>query len=63
MIAIVNIDKSQSDYGEQEYEVRINEKIITRYKHKRENGLAKCLMEAAKAVEKAKWENAIRFLQ
>ena len=36
--------------GECVYEVRINRKYITQFKHKRTDGLAHCLLEAALAV-------------
>lgn len=40
----------------------INSQIITKFKHKREDGLAACLMAAAKAVEKKKWEDVAEKL-
>lgn len=58
MIAIVNVGPfNQSPFGEREYEVRINSQLITKFKHERKDGLAACLMAAAKAVEKKKWED------
>lgn len=53
MIAIVNTKKIKNDLCE--YEVRINQKVICTFQHKRMNGLGMCLMEASKAVEKQKW--------
>jgi hypothetical protein len=56
MIAIINKGPHTNDIGgERNYEVRINNKVICTFKHKRTNGLAVCLMEAAKAVEKTRW--------
>lgn len=52
MIAIVNVsDKGTSLKGTNHYEVRINEKVITKFSHERIQGLAKCLRDAADAVE------------
>jgi len=56
MITITNISKEFKQFGEHEYEVRINKEIKAKFVHKREDGLTICLQEAAKAVEKAKWE-------
>lgn len=55
MITIVNLGKNQSPFGVQEYELRINAKVICKFTHNREDGLGRCLLEASKAVEKAKW--------
>jgi len=55
MIAIVNISTHTSPFGWHEYELRINAKVIATFRHKREDGLAKCLECAAEAAEKAKW--------
>ena len=55
MITIVNISTG-SPFGIHEYEVRINQKVITTFKHRREAGLATCLIAAAKAVKQAKWD-------
>jgi hypothetical protein len=62
MILIQNVSTG-IPFGEQEYEVRINERVITRFTHRREDGLVKCLLAAAKAVEQARWEEAVRILQ
>ena len=53
MIAIINVSTNSSLIGWQYYEIRINEEVITYFKHKREDGLAKCLQRASEAVEKA----------
>ena len=36
--------------GMADYEVRINQKLIVRFRHKRGDGLAECLRRAADAV-------------
>jgi hypothetical protein len=55
MIAIVNIgaiddENAKDPQGWRNYEVRINYKKICTFQHKRSNGLARCLFEAANAV-------------
>lgn len=55
MIAIVNVSAVQSPIGWHEYELRINTRVVARFRHKREEGLTKCLERAAEAAEKAKW--------
>jgi hypothetical protein len=62
MIAIVNVSKGQLA-GVQDYEVRINSAVITTFKHRREDGLGQCLLEAAKAVERAKWSQAAQMFR
>jgi hypothetical protein len=57
MIAIINVSKGPLPvFGLQKYEVRINQKVITTFNHRREDGLGACLIAAAKAVEQAKWD-------
>lgn len=57
MITITNVGPfNQSPFGERDYEICINNQLITKFKHKREKGLAECLWEAAKAVERQKLE-------
>lgn len=58
MIAIVNISTHPQPFGWHEYELRINAKVIATFRHKREEGLTKCLERAAEAAEKAKWMEA-----
>lgn len=41
--------------GECSYEIRINERVITTFKHNRVKGLAACLRRAADAVDKSEW--------
>ena len=50
MIAIVNIDETESLTGEQLYSVRINSTELFRFKHKRERRLSECLEEAYKCA-------------
>ena len=58
-IIIQNVSQHVSMCGEHDYEVRINEVVKARFKHKREDGLTVCLRRAMKAVERAKWEAVI----
>ena len=53
MIAIVNVGPHDDPdpAGWRTYEVRINHEVITTFRHKREHGLARCLLMAAAAVE------------
>jgi len=53
MIAIINISNPATSRGLNQYEIRINEKVITHFDHKREDGLSKCLLRASEAVERA----------
>ena len=62
MSAIVNISKETSLCDVHTYEVRINQKILTTFTHKPEEGLAQCLRQAAEAVEEKKWERVIKEL-
>ena len=45
------------------YEVRINEKVITTFKHSRPDGLSKCLDLASKAVLQQQWLDAALLLE
>lgn len=65
MIAIVNMGPyDQKDpLGWRTYEVRINREVIARFRHKRADGLSRCLLEASKAVERHKWEAAAEILR
>jgi hypothetical protein len=50
---MIKIDiRETSDPGTCVYEIKINDKFITSFKHKREEGLSVCLLRAAEAVEK-----------
>lgn len=62
MIAIVNVSKNAPAFGIQDYEVRINHEVVTTFQHKREEGLAKCLLLASAAVEKNKWTEVYNAL-
>lgn len=62
MIAIVNVSKEPKAIGWQDYEVRINAQVVATFRHKREEGLTKCLQEAAKAVEKEKWTAFVKAM-
>jgi hypothetical protein len=42
--------------------VRINHDVITRFQHKRSDGLGTCLLEASIAIERQKWEDVASFL-
>lgn len=50
MISIVNVSKKFSETGWQDYVVKINQKEICKFKHKRSKGLADCLQSARCAV-------------
>lgn len=58
MITIANISPELKSFGVHKYELRINKMLICQFEHKREDGLAACLMAAAKEIEKSKWMNA-----
>ena len=61
MIAIVNVSPDASPTGENEYEVRINQRVICRFTHDRyPGGLSRCLREAADAVDEQQ-EKRVRF--
>jgi hypothetical protein len=51
MIAIINLGTNPNPYGIHEYVVRINQREICKFKHRRETGLAVCLKKASEAVE------------
>lgn len=48
-IIIQNVSKKYGS-GVQDYELRINRKVIARFRHVYENGLAQCLRNAAAAA-------------
>lgn len=51
-IIIHNISGDNFDYtGINQYQVRINNRVIAEFQHTRSDGLAECLRLAAKAVE------------
>jgi len=53
MIIIVNDgpETGQGPEGWHEYTVRIGKRGVARFRHRRRDGLARCLREAAKAVQ------------
>lgn len=53
MITIVNVDPNPRPTGEHQYELRINQKVIAKFVHRREDGLEKCLLRAANAASDA----------
>jgi hypothetical protein len=65
MIAIVNMSPHdpKDPLGWRNYEVRINADVFTTFRHKRADGLGKCLLEASKAVERQKRRNAAEMLR
>ena len=62
VIVIVNVATLRSPIGWQDYELRINDAVIAKFRHKREDGLTKCLQLAAAAAEKAKWVAVAKLL-
>ena len=59
-IIIKNIGGNPLGYCK--YEIHINNKLITTFGHRRTDGLSKCLMEAARAIERQQWEDAQRII-
>lgn len=53
MIAIVNVDKKPRATGWHDYEIRINKQVLATFRHKREDGLSKCLALASEATSMA----------
>jgi hypothetical protein len=54
MIAIVNVSPDAPVTGINQYEVRINRRVIAKFEHFRHlDGLAQCLRDAADAVERS----------
>jgi len=64
VIAIVNVGPHDDPdkLGVRTYEVRINADVVCTFRHRRADGLGRCLLEASKAVERQKWEQAARIL-
>jgi len=64
VIAIVNVGPHDDPdkLGWRTYEVRINADVICTFRHCRADGLGRCLLEASKAVERQKWDQAVRIL-
>lgn len=61
MITIVNVSKNPLEFGPQDYELRINNTVIARFQHNRGDDLSVCLEKAAKAAERARWEQMAEF--
>lgn len=61
MITIVNVSKNPLAFGPQDYELRINYQVVARFKHNREDSLTTCLEKAAKAADRARWEQVSAF--
>jgi hypothetical protein len=54
MLAIVNVTKDDKQELD-DYEIRVNHRVIGRFQHKREyNGASQCLRDAADALDKNK---------
>ena len=64
MIAIVNVGPHDDPdaLGVRTYEVRINADVICTFRHRRSDGLGRCLLEASKAVERQKRGRIAGFL-
>lgn len=62
-IIITNVSDELKRRGEHDYQLRINNRVLALFKHKREDGLAKCLRLAADALEKQEREDFINFLK
>ena len=60
MIAIVNVGPhgDPDKLGVRTYEVRINAEVICTFRHRRADGLGRCLLEASQAVTCAALKNA-----
>ena len=63
VIAIVNKGPfdDPNPGGERNYEVRINNEVICHFKHKRSDGLEKCLLKAAEAVKMERMTRDIKI--
>lgn len=63
MLAIVNVSPEGTPLdGLNEYEVRINREVIGRFTHKRSVlGAARCLRDAADAVDKWRYDQHAKF--
>ena len=63
MIAIVNVGPHDDPdpAGWRNYEVRINHEVIATFRHKREHGLARCLLMAAAAVDKEEFDELLKY--
>ena len=63
MIAIVNVTKNDNQKLD-DYEIRINQKVICSFQHERQfNGAAQCLRDAADALDAGRENYDIEFLK
>ena len=60
-IIIRNISTGEP-FGLQQYELRINRRVIVTFEHVREDGLATCLRQAAHAVDANRTEEVSQML-
>lgn len=65
MLAIVNVSPDDAPIcGMNKYEVRINHRVIATFEHDRQpDGAAKCLRDAADAVERCREEEKAALLE
>lgn len=58
MITIQNVGPyDDPDYaGWRKYEIRINNRLVTTFTHKRSEGLVTCLQKASEAVGQSSWK-------
>lgn len=65
MLAIVNVSPVDAPLtGPNQYEVRINSRVIATFEHdRRHNGAAQCLRDAADAVERCREEEKAALLE
>ena len=64
MLAIVNVTPEYKPEGVNQYEVRINRRVLARFEHERTpNGAAQCLRDAADAVENCPVDNQEEMMQ
>lgn len=60
VIAIINI--GGDPLGKCRYRIQINREVVTEFEHSRPDGLAKCLFEAGKAVERKRLDDTVRMV-
>jgi hypothetical protein len=62
-VIIRNLGTNPKPTGKHRYELRINDQVLCEFAHKREDGLAQCLIAAAKAYERDKWQGLADMLK
>ena len=63
MLAIVNVTRNATKTGVNNYEVRVNDRVIATFEHNRNYGAAaQCLRDAADAVERCSEERQHKLL-